>query len=316
MKCIYKIIFCIFHLTFLAVDETNSKDINWAPLYDPDSLAVISLLDSNNLSHDIFWDVVWYLIKVTVQDTEWRIIRLYFKKLPTPIFCIPPEIKNLNRLGWLELAHHNLEHVPIEIAEIEWMYVLDFRYNPLKEIPAELAQCPKLDYLGLAYTKITSLPDEFLDLDLRPCNIAVDTISGNIYPRNVIDLCGLENFTLTERQKAWAGVADYEEYKQKYCQETAVKEPDVNSKKPVASGIHAVVTGYTLRLTLKREGVLSLSLFNSSGRQVSVIFRRKSLSKGSHSIQLKNNITPLVYFIRVKIGGMRFSRRVVVTGGI
>ena len=76
MKCIYKIIFCIFHLTFLAVDETNSKDINWAPLYDPDSLAVISLLDSNNLSHDIFRDIVWDLIKENVQDSEYQIIRL------------------------------------------------------------------------------------------------------------------------------------------------------------------------------------------------------------------------------------------------
>jgi len=310
----YKFIIAFF--LFITSLSAEAEEKRWKNLYEPDSLAVISLLDSNNLSHDIFWDVVWYLIKVTVQDTEWRIIRLYFKKLPTPIFCIPPEIKNLNRLGWLELAHHNLEHVPIEIAEIEWMQMLDFRYNPLKEIPAELAKCSKLRYLGLANTKITSLPDEFLDLDLRPCNIAVDTINGNIYPIGVIDLCGLENFTLTERQKAWAGVADYEEYKQKYCQETAVKEADVTGKKPVTAGIHAVVTGYTLRLTLKREGVLSLSLFNSAGRQVSVIFQRKSLSKGSHSIQLSKNIPPGLYFLRGRIGGLRFSRKVVVTGGI
>jgi len=314
MYKIYRfILILIVVASCIHANEKVDKNLN-----DGDSLAVVSLLDSNHLSHDIFSYIVWHLLQETVNDSDWRISRLYLKKdsLPSPIFCIPPEIKNLNRLGWLELAHHNLEHVPIEIAEIEWMYVLDFRYNPLKEIPAELAQCPKLDYLGLAYTKITSLPDEFLDLDLRPCNIAVDTINGNIYPIGVIDLCGLENFTLTERQKAWAGVADYEEYKQKYCQETAVKEADVTGKKPVTAGIHAVVTGYTLRLTLKREGVLSLSLFNSAGRQVSVIFQRKSLSKGSHSIQLSKNIPPGLYFLRGRIGGLRFSRKVVVTGGI
>jgi len=310
----YKIILILI----IILQCSLSEEIRWKNLNDRDSLAVLTLLDSNNISHNEFWNIVWDLIKVTAQDTEWTIIRLYLKvdSLPAPLYNIPPEIENLERLVCLTIPHHNVDKLPKEIGNMDWMQALDLRYNPISEIPVEIAQCPLLRYLGLAHTNVTSLPDEFVEIDvLKPINIAVDTINGNIYPHG-IDLCGLENFTLTERQKAWAGVADYEEYKQKYCQETAVKEPDVNSKKPVASGIHAVVTGYTLRLTLKREGVLSLSLFNSSGRQVSVIFRRKSLSKGSHSIQLSKNIPPGVYFLRGKIGGMRFSRRVVVTGGI
>jgi len=304
----------IFFIVF-----TNVADDSFWNIYDPDSVVVISLLDSNNFSHDYFQDVIWGVIKENPNDSDCRIARLYLKPhvLPEKLRCLPSEIGELTYMLSLQLAGNMLETIPIGINKIPRFQLLDLRYNPLKEIPAELAQCKMLFYLGLSHTDITSMPDEFLDLDsMRPCNIAVDTINGNIYPRNVIDLCGLENFTLTERQRAWAGVADYEEYKQKYCQETAVKEPDVTGKKPVTAGIHAVITGYTLRLTLAREGVLSLSLFNSSGRQVSVIFRRKSLSKGSHSIPLNKNIPPGVYFFRGKIGGMRFSRRVVVTGGI
>jgi len=308
-----------FIIIFNIISQCSfSEETIWKNLCDRDSLAVLTLLDSNNLSHDIFRDIVWDLIKENVQDSEYQIIRLYLNvdSLPTPLFCIPPEIQKLKRLSWIDIPHHNVSELPKEIGNMEWMQFIDLRYNPIDEIPVEIAQCPLFRYLGLAHTNVTSLPDEFIEIPiLKPINISVDTINGNIYPYG-IDLCGLENFTLTERQKAWAGVADYEEYKQKYCQETAVKEPDVTGKKPVTAGIHAVVTGYTLRLTLKREGVLSLSLFNSCGRQVSVIFRRKSLSKGSHSIQLSKNIPPGVYFLRGKIGGMRFSRRVVVTGGI
>ena len=295
-----------------------SEEIRWKNLYDRDSLAVLTLLDSNNISHDEFWNIVWDLVKVTVQDTEWNIARLDLNvdSLPSPLYKIPTEIEELGRLVCFNIPHHNVDKVPKEFANMMWMQGLDLRYNPISEIPVEIAQCPLFRYLGLAHTNVTSLPDEFVEINvLKPINIAVDTINGNIYPHG-IDLCGLENFTLTERQKAWAGVADYEEYKQKYCQETAVKEPDVTGKKPVTTGIHAVVTGYTLRLTLKREGVLSLSLFNSAGRQVSVIFQRKSLSKGSHSIQLSKNIPPGLYFLRGRIGGLRFSRKVVVTGGI
>ena len=319
LKIMFKFISIVIIIFTIAYAEEKN-------IYDPDSLVVLEILDSNGFSHDYFYDVVWHLGQVSVNDSDWRIYRLYLKAgdpqsvppiLPGKLCCLPSSIGDLFCLNWLEVPHHNLEKIPDEISKLENVGILDLRYNPLKNIQSEIAQISRLAYLGLSHTDITSMPDEFLDLDsMRPCNIAVDTINGNIYPIGVIDLCGLENFTLTERQKAWAGVADYEEYKQKYCQETAVKEPDVNSKKPVASGIHAVVTGYTLRLTLKREGVLSLSLYNSSGRHVSVIFRRKSLSKGSHSIQLSKNIPPGVYFLRGKIGGMRFSRRVVVTGGI
>jgi hypothetical protein len=302
----------------LIVFSNRANDFFWN-IYDPDSLVVISLLDSNNFPHEIFQDVIWVVIKENPNDSDCRVTSLYLKRnaLPGPIFCIPPEIKNLNKLTNLLIANHELQHLPVEIKEMEWMQGLDLRYNPLKKIPAELAQCFMLYYLGLSHTDITSMPDEFLDLDsMRPCNISVDTINGNIYPRNVIDLCGLENFTLTERQKAWAGVTDYEEYKLKYCQETAVKEHEVHIKTPVTAGIHAVVTGYILRLTLAREGVVSLSLFNSSGRRVYRLVQRKLLSKCCHSIPLNKNIPPGVYFLRGEIGGVGFSRRVVVTGGI
>ena len=312
----YKSIICILFFIILSINAEEKRREN---LYDPDSLAVIVLLDSNDFSHDIFWDIIWYTIKETVQDTEYRVARLYLEKdsLPTPIFCIPPEIKDLNRLSWLELAYHDLEQVPIEIGDIEWMQVLDFRYNPLKQIPVELAQCSKLRYLGLAHTDITSMPDEFLDLDsLRPCNIAVDTINGNIYPIGVIDLCGLDNFTLTARQKVWAGVADYEEYKQKYCQQSDIVIPDKKHKPVNPSGIAVKITGYSMLLTLEREGLLSLSLFDSRGKKVRAIIDKKVVSKGSLTIQMDRNISAGVYFLRGRFSGVVISRKVIIEGGI
>ena len=310
---------CLFLLFMFVVVLSNSAEKKYWNIYDPDSLVVVALLDSNTIPHFYFQDVMWMVTQETLNDSDWRIARLLLRPqvLPKNLYCLPPEIGNLNRLSWLEVAHHDLERLPVEIADIEWMQVLDFRYNPLKEIPAELAQCSKLAYLGLAQTDITSMPDEFLDLDsLRPCNIAVDTINGNIYPRNVIDLCGLENFTLTEKQKVWADVADYEEYKQKYCQETAVQEPEYVVKKPAPSGIHVSAAGYSIRLTLEREGRVSLSLFNSAGKRVARVIRRKVLSKGCHTIPFSKNISPGVYFLRGKFNGVGFSERVVITGGI
>ena len=211
----------------------------------------------------------------------------------------------------------NLEHVPVEIADIEWLYVLDLRYNPLKEIPAELAQCPKLDYLGLAYTNITSFSDEFLDLDsIRPCNYSIDTINGNIYPHNVIDLCGLENFTLTERQKVWADVKDYEEYEQKYCQQSDIVIPDKKLEHANPAGITVKVRGYAIELTLEREGLLSLSLFDSRGKKVRTIIYKKIVPKGSITIQMDRNISSGVYFLRGRFSGVAVSKKIIIKGGI
>jgi len=305
-------------LLLINILSIYAEDSFWN-IYDPDSLAVIALLDSNDITHNYFQEVIWAVMKVSPNDSDFRIARLILRPqiLPKELYCLPPEIGNLFCLNWLEIPYHNLQNIPDEISKLENVGILDLRYNPLKSIQSEIAKIPRLAYLGLSQTDITSLPDEFLDLDsLRPCNIAVDTINGNIYPRNVIDLCGLENFTLTEKQKAWAKVSNYEEYKQKYCQETAVKEPEYIVKKPAAAGIHAVVTGYSLRLSLEREGVVSLSLFNSSGKCIARLIRRKLLSKGCHTISLNKSITPGVYFLRGEISVVGFSRRIVITGGL
>jgi hypothetical protein len=151
---------------------------------------------------------------------------------------------------------------------------------------------------------------------MRPCNIAVDTINGAIYPRNVIDLCGLENFTLTERQKVWADVEDYEEYKQKYCQQSDIVIPDKKHKPVNPAGIAVKVRGYAIELTLEREGLLSLSLFDSRGKKIRTIIYKKIVPKGSITVQMDRNISAGVYFLRGRFSGVAVSKKVIIEGGI
>ena len=315
-------------LTFilLYIATTFSYNELWDDIYDQDSITLVEILDTNSFNPALyFYDCIKLLVPDTLLDTAWRISMLYLdagtindpSPLPGKLKYLPHSIVNLNYLTTLEVDSHELEYLPKEIGYIKMMQVLDFRYNPLKEIPSELSQCDMLFYLGLANTDITSMPDEFLDLDsIRPCNIAVDTINGNIYPRNVIDLCGLENFTLTARQKAWAEVADYEEYKQKYCQQSDIVIPDKKHKPVNPSGIAVKITGYSMLLTLEREGLLSLSLFDSRGKKVRAIIDKKVVSKGSLTIQMDRNISAGVYFLRGSFSGVAVSGKVIIEGGI
>ena len=318
MKKCFFLMFAFFIVLSIHAEKKYYKTYDPDNIYDPDSLVVIALLDSNDIPHSNFQDITWMFGKFAPNDSDWKITRLYLRPegLPKKLIKLPPEIGNLFYLNWLDLPNNDIQSLPNEVNKLQNIKALDLRYNPVKTIQPEIAQCSMIDYLGLAYTDINHLPDEFLDLGLRPCNTAIDTINGAIYPDGVIDLCGLENFTLTERQKQWADVEDYEEYKQKYCQQSDIVIPEKKPKTVNPAGIAVKVKGYAIELTLEREGLLSLSLFDSKGKKVRTIIYKKIVPKGSITIQMDRNISAGVYFLRGRFSGVAVSKKIIIEGGI
>ena len=80
--------------------------------------------------------------------------------------------------------------------------------------------------------------------------------------------------------------------------------------------ISIILETNVIRLTLEREGPVSLSLFNSAGKRVVRLLHRKFLARGCHTIPFSKNISPGVYFLRGKFNGAGFSGKVLIEGGI
>lgn len=169
------------------------------------------LVDTFALVHDAYWenDSVAHI----------KFLDMRSGNLDDPEVLELPFETTIDELGDLKY----LEHIVLYDNLITNLWnTIDKNDNLIKisdvdnliTLPKTIAGCEKLNDITMGWN-LEYLPDEFLDLHLFPF-----TDWSNINARRgEIDLCGCseEKFTLTAKQKAWADVTSFTEYKTRFC---------------------------------------------------------------------------------------------------
>ena len=92
---------------------------------------------------------------------------------------IPIDIGNLKKLRELYLAHNDIKSIPVEIGELVNLQRLDLSYNEIRSLPAEIGNLKDLRALDLSDNQIGSVVVQIGDLEeLRHLNLSNNDITS------------------------------------------------------------------------------------------------------------------------------------------
>ena len=110
---------------------------------------------------------------------------------------LPPEIRELKHLKWLEITSCELKKLPPEIGELQNLEYLDLRHNKLTKLPKEVGQLQQLRFLGLAQNQLKRLPNTIGQLQ----NLVRLEVSSNPLgrlPKQIGQLISLDGLVLDD----------------------------------------------------------------------------------------------------------------------
>lgn len=81
-------------------------------------------------------------------------------ELKNHIKVLPPEIKYLQKLEYLNLASNCLTTIPPEIGQLKSLKWLSFRWNDILALPKEIGQLQNLSVLNIAQNRLSQVPQE------------------------------------------------------------------------------------------------------------------------------------------------------------
>lgn len=95
---------------------------------------------------------------------------------------LPPEIGQLTKLTWLNIANNRLSTLPPEIGHLTALTELGIANNQLRRLPSEIGKLTLLTGLNLNYNKLSKLPPEIRQLSRLKHLLLYENKLGNLPP--------------------------------------------------------------------------------------------------------------------------------------